>query len=64
MESFNKCFDEEISPDELELAEVVTLYEKGNVQNPANDRPISLLQTLSKIYAAMIQPGLADTIDK
>ena len=50
-------------PDELELAEVVTLYKKGNVENPANYRPISLLQSLYKIYAATIQKRLAAKVE-
>ena len=33
-------------PDEMELAELVTLYKKGNVEDPANYRPIALLNTL------------------
>ena len=42
-------------PESVEKADVVTLYKKGNVQNAANYRPISLLQTLYKIYASLIQ---------
>ena len=35
----------------MEEANVVTLYKKGNVEDPANYRPISLLQSIYKIYA-------------
>ena len=28
-------------PDEMELAELVTFYKKGNVEDPANYKPIA-----------------------
>ena len=60
----NKCMELEILPDELELAQVVTLYKKGNVEDPSNYRPISLLQALYKIYAAIIQKRMAAVIEE
>ena len=45
----NQCMDEEKLPTDLEFADVVTLYKKGNVEDPSNYRPISLLQSLYKI---------------
>ena len=33
----------------MEEANVVTLYKKGNVEDPANYRPISLLNTKNKM---------------
>ena len=47
----------------MEEANVVTLYKKGNVEDPSNCRPISLLQSIYKIYAGMIKNRLADAID-
>ena len=47
----------------MEEANVVTLYKKGNVEDPANYRPIALLQSIYKIYAGMIKNRLADAID-
>jgi len=44
----NQYMDEEKMPEELELAQVVTLYKKGNVEDPSNYRQISLLQSLYK----------------
>ena len=55
---------EEKLPDELELAQVVTLYKKGNVEDPGNYRPISLLQSLYNNYATMIQMRLAANIEE
>ena len=52
-----------ILPSDLEYAEVVTLYKKGKVENPANYRPISLLDTLYKIFTSLIQNRMANAID-
>ena len=60
----NKCIDDETIPQHLEFAQVVTLYKKGNVENPGNYRPISLLQSLYKIYASIIQSRLAEHIEE
>ena len=49
LEVLNQCWDQEIMPDKLELADVVTVYKKGNAEDPQNYRPISLLQALYKI---------------
>ena len=51
-------------PSELEVAELVTLYKKGNVENPANYRPIALLDTLYKIYASLIQKRICLGLDQ
>ena len=48
----------------MEEASVVTLYTKGNVEDPANYRPTSLLQSIYKIYAGLIKNRLADAIDE
>ena len=50
-------------PDEMGLAKLVTLYKKGNVLDPANYRPISLLNTLYNIYASILQKRLANGIE-
>ena len=55
LDILNDCWRTEIMPSELELAELVTLYKKGNVENPANYRPIALLNTLYKLYASLLQ---------
>ena len=57
------CWANELMVDELELAELVTLYKKVNVEDPANYRPIALLNTISKLYAAILQTRLAAGLD-
>ena len=63
-EILNKCWDKEIMPDELELAELVTLYKEGNVEDPSNYRPISLLNTFYKLYTSIIQNKFAERLDE
>lgn len=59
----NQCWNDKTIPRELELANVVTLYKKGAVEDPANYRPISLLQSLYNLLASLIQVRLANGID-
>ena len=42
----NNCWVKEIMPDEMEPAEIMTLYKKGNVEDPPSFRPIGLLHTI------------------
>ena len=63
MDILNCLRDNEWFPETMEEANVVTLYKKGNVEDPANYRPISLLQTIYKIYAGIIKNRLADGLD-
>ena len=49
LEILNDIWENEWFLETMEEANVVTLYKKGNVEDPANYRPISLLQTIYKI---------------
>ncbi len=44
-------------------ADVVKIFKKGNVEKPENYRPIALLQSLYKIYAALLCNRLKDGLD-
>ena len=50
-------------PDNLTDSSVVALFKKGDPSIPANYRPISLLNTSLKIYAAAIQRRLRRGVD-
>ena len=55
--------EEDIEEEELQ-ARVVLIYKKGDTNKFENYRPISLLNTLYKVYAAIIQIRISDTLDK
>jgi hypothetical protein len=45
-------------------ARVVMIYKKGNTSKMENYRPISLLNAMYKIFAAVVQIRLAEQLDK
>ncbi len=63
-ELLNKWWREEDIPEEELEARVVMIYKKGDTSKYENYRPISLLNTIYKLYAAIIQRRLAEKLDK
>ena len=60
----NSCLKTKTIPQEWKDARVVSFYKgKGDDASTANYRPISLLCTTYKLYAAMIQQRLSDKYD-
>ena len=53
---------ETIDPEALR-ARVAHIYKKGNTSDLANYRPISLLNTMYKLFAAIVQTRLSNGID-
>ena len=51
LDLLNECWAAEVMPSNLELTDVITLYKKGNVEDPPNYRPISLLNVFYKLFA-------------
>ena len=59
LDVFNEVWDKGEVPDNWREAIVVTLFKgKGTDTDPANYRPISLLNTMYKIFAALLQKRL------
>jgi hypothetical protein len=54
---------EDSLPKMLTEADVVTIFKKGNVEDPSNYRPIALLQSLYKIHAALLRNWLIKGLD-
>ena len=50
-------------PDTMTEADVITIFKKGNVEDPQNYRPISLLNSIYKIYAALIKNRLVEVME-
>ena len=53
----------DIDKEELK-ARVVLIYKKGDTNKFENYRPISLLNTLCKIFAAILQKRISNKLDK
>ena len=65
LEYYNKIWERGEAPEEWKEALVLSIYEgKGADTDPANYHPISLLNTIYKIFAAMLQARLARIHDK
>ena len=59
----NLSFVEGVFPERLKSAEVVPVYKKGSRLAFDNDRPISLLSNLDKIFEKLIYPRLYNFLD-
>jgi hypothetical protein len=51
------------APKELFLARVVPIFKKGDTDNAANYRPISLLSSIYKVYMVMIRQRMQNAIE-
>ena len=61
LEYFNSCFLSASAPDHWKLARVVMIFKGGskNSRLPSSYRPISLANSIYKVYAALLQSRLA-----
>eukprot|EP00975_Prorocentrum_lima_P006909 1484463-Prorocentrum_lima.AAC.1 len=59
----NQWYIEGSTPDHLTDAQVVLIYKKGDTNKFENYRPISLLNSLYKIYAALLKLVLEEHIE-
>ena len=60
---YNRCWREEVFPDQWGQALVVGIFKKGAADDPANYRPISLLQTAYKLFGRMVARRLETGLD-
>ena len=56
----NKCIEFSKFPDDLKFAEVTPIFKKDNKLHKKNYRPVSVLQTLSKIFESVLINQLLD----
>ena len=60
----NEWWNKEYIPDEVLTARVVMIFKKGDTSYLGNYRPISLTNSIYKIFTAIVQKRLASTLDK
>ncbi|KAG7296652.1 hypothetical protein JYU34_000923 [Plutella xylostella] len=51
---FNKCIAEGVFPDLMKFSKIIPLFKSGDMEDPANFRPVSVLPVLSKIFERVI----------
>ena len=59
----NQTFRSGCFPDVLKLARVKSLFKKGDVHDPNNYRPISILPAVSKVFEKIIQKQIVNFFD-
>ena len=64
LELMVKWWNEEYIEEEELQARVVLIYKKGDTNKFENYRPISLLNTLYKIFAALLHIRISETLDR
>ena len=50
-------------PETLKLANVVLIHKKGTLDIPGNYRPISLLDSILKVYCIMLRIRIQDGVE-
>jgi len=60
---FNKCLETGQVPESWELGEIVTIFKKKDPRKPENYRPITLLDTMYKIYTRLIANRLSKAVE-
>jgi hypothetical protein len=60
----NHSISKALFPSDLKLAKVIPLYKSGSRTDPSNYRPISILNSFSKIYEKIIYSRLTNFINK
>lgn len=63
LELVNTWWNNEHTPPDVLMARVVMIFKKGDADDCANYRPISLLNSVYKIYAAIIKRRLAEALE-
>ena len=53
--AFNKCIEERTFPKRLKIAKVIPIFKKRDKRKPENYRPISLLNSIIKVFEKLLQ---------
>ena len=63
LDLINNSWTERKAPQELFVARVVPIFKKGEADDAANYRPISLLSSVYKMYMMMIRPRMQKAVE-
>ena len=63
-EIFNVCLTSGIYPNCLKIAKIVPIFKEGDINDPSDYRPISLLPVLGKIFERIIFKRAQSYVDK
>ena len=63
LDILNEWWTEGLVPHDILTARVVPIYKKGNIDNPSNYRPISLLNSIYKVYASLILSRVQQAVE-
>ena len=56
----NLCIDKGVFPDSMKHAEIVPVFKKGEKIEKSNDRPVSILSCLSKVWEKILITQLSE----
>ena len=60
---FNLCLEQQMVPAQWEKSIIILLHKKGDQRDLCNYRPISLLETLYKLFTKLFMDRMAKTFD-
>jgi hypothetical protein len=63
LQVLNKCIELEVTPTEWKLGKMVLLFKKGDVTDPANYRPITILSQCRKLLEIIIWKRIAPLVN-
>ena len=63
LDILNQWWVDATTPHDILMARVVPVYKKGDVDNPSNYRPISLLSALYKVYVSLVRARIQKAVE-
>ena len=63
LDILNHWWTDATVPQDILLARVVPIYKKGDIDNPSNYRPISLLNAMYKIYVSLARARVQKAVE-